>query len=96
MRDEFREVEAMRRLRETGVKTAIVSNKADYAVQKLCETWFGGLCDLAVGERDGMRKKPAPDMDSVWNALSFDSLSHPVPKSDSCRPSGASSKSLIS
>lgn len=54
--------ESMRRLRDAGLKTAIVSNKADYAVQKLCETWFGGLCDLAVGERTGMRKKPAPDM----------------------------------
>lgn len=54
--------ELLKRLRAGGVQTAVVSNKADYAVQELCGKFFGGLLDLAVGERDGISKKPAPDM----------------------------------
>ena len=48
-------------LRENGRKTAVVSNKADAAVQILCEEYFPGLCDFCVGAKDGVRKKPAPD-----------------------------------
>ena len=51
----------LRTLRARGIKTAVVSNKADYAVQILCETYFAGLLDFAVGERPGIQKKPAPD-----------------------------------
>ena len=53
--------ELLKKLRENGVKTAVVSNKADYAVQNLCAQYFDGLFDITVGERDGVRKKPAPD-----------------------------------
>lgn len=48
-------------LKRNGYKTAVVSNKADYAVQALCARYFDGLFDLAVGEREGIRRKPAPD-----------------------------------
>ena len=48
-------------LRQAGYKTAVVSNKADYAVQELCSQYFYGLFDSAVGEREGVRRKPAPD-----------------------------------
>lgn len=48
-------------LRKAGIKTAVVSNKADAAVKELCETYFAGLLDEAVGERIGIRRKPAPD-----------------------------------
>ncbi|MBO5351876.1 MAG: HAD family hydrolase [Lachnospiraceae bacterium] len=48
-------------LREKGVKTAVVSNKADYAVKNLCTQYFPGLLDEAIGERQGIAKKPAPD-----------------------------------
>jgi phosphoglycolate phosphatase len=48
-------------LKRNGCKTAVVSNKADYAVQALCTRYFDGLFDLAVGEREGIRRKPAPD-----------------------------------
>lgn len=54
-------------LRANGVKTAVVSNKADYGVQELCKEYFDGLFDYAVGEREGIRRKPAPD--SVNEAL---------------------------
>ena len=50
-------------LRERGIKTAVVSNKLDRAVQALCEKHFPGLFDAALGEREPeVRRKPAPDM----------------------------------
>lgn len=51
----------LEKLRAGGVKTAVVSNKADYGVQELCKEYFDGLFDYAVGEREGIRRKPAPD-----------------------------------
>ena len=59
--------ELLKELREAGIKTAVVSNKADFAVQELCETYFKGLFDCAVGEREGVRRKPSPD--SVYAVL---------------------------
>lgn len=53
--------ELMARLRESGALIAVVTNKADAAAQELCERFFPGLVDRAVGERPGQRKKPAPD-----------------------------------
>jgi phosphoglycolate phosphatase len=51
-------------LRKRGVKTAVVSNKADFAVKKLANGYFKGLLQEAVGENEegGIRKKPAPDI----------------------------------
>ena len=51
----------LQELRARGVQTAVVSNKADFAVQDLCKIWFDGLFDVAVGEREGLLRKPAPD-----------------------------------
>lgn len=50
-------------LRARGVKTAVLSNKADYATGALCKTYFAGLFDVVAGEREseGIPKKPAPD-----------------------------------
>lgn len=48
-------------LKSLGIKTAVVSNKIDSAVQELCDTFFPELFDCSVGEREGMRRKPAPD-----------------------------------
>lgn len=53
--------ELVSELKANGIHTAVVSNKADYAVKKLCEEYFGGIFDIAIGEREGIRKKPAPD-----------------------------------
>lgn len=55
-------LQMLRGLKEDGYRTAIVSNKADFAVTKLSEVYFRGLIDAAVGESSGMAKKPAPDM----------------------------------
>lgn len=60
--------EVLLSLRKAGCLTAVVSNKADFAVQDLCRDYFDGLFDLAVGEREGIKKKPAPD--SVFEVLS--------------------------
>lgn len=54
-------------LKKEGRRIAIVSNKADFAVKKLRDVYFGDLVDVAIGEREDCRKKPAPD--SVWQAL---------------------------
>lgn len=49
-------------LKEKNYKTAVVSNKADDAVQDLCNQYFKDLFDCAVGEQAEIAKKPAPDM----------------------------------
>ena len=56
-------------LKERGIKMAIVSNKADFAVKELNAIYFQDVIPLAVGEREseGIRKKPAPD--TVLEAL---------------------------
>lgn len=53
--------ELLSELKREGFLTAVVSNKADAAVKKLCERYFSGLFDFCVGERAGILKKPAPD-----------------------------------
>lgn len=54
-------------LQREGYLVAIVSNKADFAVKKLRDVYFRDLVPVAIGEKEGCRKKPAPD--SVWAAL---------------------------
>ena len=62
--------EVISALRAAGVKTAVVSNKADFAVQELCRSYFPGLFDAAAGEQEGVRRKPAPDsVNTVIKAL---------------------------
>ena len=56
-----------------GIKTAVVSNKADYAVQDLCKKYFDNMFDAAVGQKDSVRKKPAPDsVNEVLEKLHID------------------------
>ncbi len=52
----------IRTLRSMGIHTAVVSNKQDPAVQILAEHFFSGLFDAVLGEKEGIRRKPAPDM----------------------------------
>ena len=55
--------EVLAALRANGVRTAVVSNKADFAVQPLVKQYFGDLFDMALGEDIQKRPaKPAPDM----------------------------------
>jgi phosphoglycolate phosphatase len=65
--------ELLTKLKSAGILTAVVSNKADYAVQELCKQYFDGMFDFTVGARDGIRKKPAPDsVNEVLSKLSTD------------------------
>lgn len=48
-------------LKERGVKMGIISNKVDAAVQQLNRQFFETYMDFAIGEREGVRRKPAPD-----------------------------------
>lgn len=49
------------RLKAGGKNIAVVSNKFDTAVKSLCSHYFGQLVDVAIGEHEGVRRKPAPD-----------------------------------
>lgn len=65
-------------LKEEGYRIAIVSNKADFAVKKLNQIYFSDLISVAVGEREQIRRKPAPDsvfwaMKELWK-LSEDAV----------------------
>lgn len=59
--------EMLRQMKDAGLKLAIVSNKLDSAVKKLNQSYFSGCVQAAIGEKDGIRRKPAPDM--VENAM---------------------------
>ena len=54
-------VDLLLALRRAGILTAVVSNKADFAVKMLVDQYFNGLFDAAVGERQDVPRKPAPD-----------------------------------
>lgn len=54
-------VDMLRRLKASGARTAVVSNKFDAATKRLCAHYFGGMMDVAIGESEGIRRKPAPD-----------------------------------
>ena len=61
--------EVLAALREKGIRVGVVSNKFDSAVKALCADYFGDLVEVAVGERDGVRRKPHPD--SLLAAMDF-------------------------
>lgn len=44
------------------VPMAIVSNKIDFAVKELRDRYFAEYIDVALGEMEGVQRKPAPDM----------------------------------
>ena len=54
-------IDLMKTLKSKGIKIAVVSNKADFAVKTLMEDYFSGLYDCAYGERAGVPRKPEPD-----------------------------------
>lgn len=66
--------ELLKKLKDKGVKTAVVSNKFDLAVKELSNKYFGDLIDIAIGENEqaGIKKKPAPD--TVFEVLNLMNL----------------------
>ena len=59
--------ELLRELKRRGKKLAIVSNKFYAATQDLAKHFFPDTIEVAIGERETIRKKPAPD--TVLEAL---------------------------
>lgn len=57
----------LKALRDKGFRLAIVSNKNDAAVRELSEIYFSPYIKAAIGDREGARRKPAPD--AVFAAL---------------------------
>lgn len=54
--------ELLRSLKAKSLKTAVVSNKADSDVKALADKYFKGLFDSCIGSREGVPRKPAPDL----------------------------------
>lgn len=54
--------EMLKVLHNRGLKLAIVSNKLQAGVDELYERYFKDSVQVAVGEREGVARKPAPDM----------------------------------
>lgn len=59
--------ELLEKLSKLGYPMAIVSNKSDYAVKELNRNVFGTLIPVAIGESEGVRRKPEPD--TVYEAI---------------------------
>lgn len=53
--------ELLRELKGRGKKLAIVSNKFYAATQDLARHFFPDTIEVAIGERENIKKKPAPD-----------------------------------
>lgn len=53
--------ELLARLKADGYRLAIVSNKADFAVKELQKIYFAEEIEVAIGEKEGILRKPAPD-----------------------------------
>ena len=60
-------LELLVELKRRGKKLAIVSNKFYAATQDLAHHFFADTIEVAIGERENIRKKPAPD--TVLEAL---------------------------
>lgn len=54
-------MDMLKELKKNCYKIAVLSNKAQYAVTKLCNIYFNNLLDDAVGARENVAKKPSPD-----------------------------------
>ena len=54
-------LELMSTLKEKGYKMAIVSNKIDSAVKELNDRFFSEYVAVAIGEKPGIKRKPAAD-----------------------------------
>ena len=57
----------LKRLKEMGIKVGVVSNKADEATKEMCNHYFQGDVDVAIGDNQERKKKPDPD--NVYAAM---------------------------
>lgn len=51
----------LKELKRRDFKIGVVSNKPDHMVKKLSKEYFGEFIDVAIGEKEGVNRKPAPD-----------------------------------
>ena len=54
-------LELVQELAARGMACAVVTNKPDTSAKPLVRGYFGDLIPVAIGERPGVRRKPAPD-----------------------------------
>ena len=54
--------ELLDKLKSEGVKTAVASNKADSFTGRIIDSFFDGQFDMVRGSREGVPRKPAPDI----------------------------------
>lgn len=59
----------LKQLSQKGYKMAVISNKIDSAVKELNRDFFAEYITVAIGDRECMRKKPAPD--SLYEAMAL-------------------------
>ena len=57
----------LKMLSQNGCRMAVVSNKIDSAVKALNRDFFADCISVAIGDREGKNKKPAPD--SLYEAM---------------------------
>ena len=69
--------DCLEKLKQEGIKIAVVTNKAHFAAVPLCQKYFGKVIDVTIGEREGVRKKPYPD-------TVFEAMEHIGVKSSEC------------
>ena len=63
-------IDTLKSLRLRNKRVAVVSNKFYNATVDLCQHFFGDVVEVAIGEREGIRKKPAPDtVEEAWRQL---------------------------
>ena len=60
---------SLKQLSGKGYQMAVISNKIDSAVKELNRDFFAEYIPVAIGDREGMKKKPAPD--SLYEAMTL-------------------------
>ena len=55
-------IEVLKKLKLKGIKLAVITNKPQNAAQEICEKFFNGLFDVVTGEKEGIARKPEPEM----------------------------------
>ena len=60
-------LDLMKELKKQGFVMGIVSNKIDSVVKELNSMYFADYIQVAIGEKEGVQRKPAPD--TVFAAL---------------------------
>ena len=55
-------MDMLHELRHRGIRIAVVSNKLYAATRELCHHFFADTVEVAIGEKEGIRRKPSPDI----------------------------------